>query len=88
MQPNTTLLDCILYLMQLYIYDPGNVSSSANQCILEKRVSKIQSIKEVTCHTHTLLSIYYQSCMHMRSAEKHSPFPASLNCIQRETFVT
>jgi len=55
MQPNTTLLDCILYLMQLYIYDPGNVSSSANQCILEKRVSKIQSIKEVTCHTHTLL---------------------------------
>ena len=28
-QPNTTLLDCILYLMQ-YPYDPGTLPSSAN----------------------------------------------------------
>ena len=31
-QPNTTLLDCILYLVQ-YLYDPGISPSSANQCI-------------------------------------------------------
>ena len=34
-QPNTTLLDCILYLMQ-YLYDPGILPSSANYCILGK----------------------------------------------------
>jgi len=34
-QPDTTLLDCILYLMQ-YPYDPGMLPSSANQCILGK----------------------------------------------------
>ena len=28
-QPNTTLLDCILYLMQ-HPYDPGTLPSSAN----------------------------------------------------------
>jgi hypothetical protein len=28
-QPNTTLHDCILYLMQ-YLYDPGILPSSAN----------------------------------------------------------
>ncbi len=28
-QPNTTLLDCILYQMQ-YVYDPGILPSSAN----------------------------------------------------------
>ncbi len=28
-QPNTTLLDCILYQMQ-YPYDPGTLTSSAN----------------------------------------------------------
>ncbi len=29
------LLDCILYLTQ-YLYDPGTLPSSANQCILAK----------------------------------------------------
>ncbi len=32
-QPDTTLLDCILYLMQ-HLYDPGISLRSANQCIL------------------------------------------------------
>ena len=30
---NTTVLDCILYLMQ-YLYNPGILPSSANYCIL------------------------------------------------------
>ncbi len=32
-QPNTTLLYCILYLMQ-YLYDPGIFSSSADESLL------------------------------------------------------
>ncbi len=32
---DTTLLDCTLHLMQ-YLYDPGVVTSCANQCILGK----------------------------------------------------
>ena len=32
LQPTTTLLDCILYLMQ-HPYDPGTLPSSANWCI-------------------------------------------------------
>ena len=36
-QPNTTLLDCILYLtLTQYPYDPGTLPSFANQCILGK----------------------------------------------------
>ncbi len=34
-QPNTTLLDCILYSMQ-YPYDPGTLLRSANYCTLGK----------------------------------------------------
>ncbi len=34
-QPYTTLLDCKMHLMQ-HLYDPGILTSSANQCILGK----------------------------------------------------
>ncbi len=49
-QPKTTLLECILYLMQ-HLYDPGILPSCANQCILGKVYLRSNfSRREVVLH--------------------------------------
>ena len=52
-QSNTTLLDCILYLME-YGYDPSMLPSSAFS--VSGRVSETQPIKAT--HRHCLADLY------------------------------
>ena len=57
-QPNTTLLDCILYPMQ-YLYDPGTLPSSANQCILGKVCLRSNLSRELQ---QLLISLSQHTC--------------------------
>ncbi len=53
------LLDCMLYLTQ-YLYDPGILPSSANQCVLGNVYLRFNSSRKIT-NAVAFLSPKYQT---------------------------
>ncbi len=55
LQPNTTLPDCILYLMQ-HFHDPGILRALQISVSLES-VSELQSVMEMLQHAKSMLQL-------------------------------